>query len=119
MAGYASNFIAYLQVARKTWARVEVVPNDEQGQISVDALRGMMDEDVRLISLTHVPPNGALVMVRRSLGRATVRDLHGHQRQHASVALDLVDVLAHALRAHPAVEALGVRVRLQFHRLRA
>ena len=47
MAEYASNYIAYLQVARKTGARVEVIPNDEHGQTSVEALKNMMDEDVQ------------------------------------------------------------------------
>lgn len=60
-AEYASNFIAYMQVARRTGATVEVVPTDEMGRLSVEALRGMMDERVRLISLTHVPTNGGLV----------------------------------------------------------
>lgn len=68
VAEYASNYIAYLQVARKTGARVEVVPNDEHGQISVAALRGMIDEDVRLISLTHVPTNGGLVNPAAAVG---------------------------------------------------
>ena len=68
MAEYASNYIAYLQVARKTGVKVEVVPNDEQGQISVEALRGMVDDDVRLISLTHVPTNGGLVNPAAAVG---------------------------------------------------
>lgn len=41
MAEYASNVISYYQVAKKTGAVVEVVPNDESGQLSVAALRGM------------------------------------------------------------------------------
>jgi cysteine desulfurase/selenocysteine lyase len=60
-AEYASNYIAYLQVARRTGVRVEVVPNDESGQVSVSALRDMIDERVKLISMTHVPTNGGLV----------------------------------------------------------
>lgn len=68
VAEYASNYIAYLQVARKTGAKVEVVPNDEHGQISVEALRGAIDDDVRLISLTHVPTNGGLVNPAAEVG---------------------------------------------------
>ena len=33
-AEYASNYIAFLQVARRTGAVVEVIPNDEHGQVS-------------------------------------------------------------------------------------
>src|SRR6185295_3089355 len=43
-AEYISNYIAYLQVAQKTGARIEVIPNDEHGQTSVAALREMLDE---------------------------------------------------------------------------
>ncbi|MFJ3639665.1 aminotransferase class V-fold PLP-dependent enzyme [Streptomyces sp. NPDC090108] len=69
MAEYASNFIAYLQVAERTGARVEVVPDDEHGQLSVDALRAMTDERVRLVSMTHVPTNGGLVNPAVEVGR--------------------------------------------------
>jgi cysteine desulfurase / selenocysteine lyase len=41
---------------------VEVVPDDETGQLSVEALRRMADERVRLITVTHVPTNGGLVL---------------------------------------------------------
>jgi cysteine desulfurase / selenocysteine lyase len=68
-AEYASNFIAYLQVARRTGAVVEVIPNDETGQLSVAALREKMDERVRLISITHVPTNGGLVNPAAEVGR--------------------------------------------------
>ena len=67
-AEYASNFIAYLQIARKTGAVVEVIPNDEHGQISVAALRNAIDDKVKLISLTHVPTNGGLVNPAEEVG---------------------------------------------------
>lgn len=34
MAEYASNYIAFLQTARKTGVKIEPVPNDDRGQIS-------------------------------------------------------------------------------------
>jgi cysteine desulfurase/selenocysteine lyase len=67
-AEYASNAIALLQVARRSGATVEVVPDDEHGQISVAALRGLIDERVRLIALTHVPTNGGLVNPAAAVG---------------------------------------------------
>ncbi|QDU30402.1 putative cysteine desulfurase [Anatilimnocola aggregata] len=60
-AEYASNFIAFLQVAKRTGAKVEVIPSDEWGQVSVAALEEMLDERVKLIAITHVPTNGGLV----------------------------------------------------------
>lgn len=67
-AEYASNYIAFLQVTRKTGARVEVIPSDEQGQLSVAALRNMIDERVKLIAITHVPTNGGLVNPAADVG---------------------------------------------------
>lgn len=74
-AEYASNVIAYLQVARRTGVRVEVVPNDHTGQISVEALESMIDDRVKLIAITHVPTQGGLVNPAREVGRVARR--HG------------------------------------------
>ena len=74
-ASYASNYIAFLQVAARTGATVEVVPSDPHGQIAVDALERMMDERVKLIALTHVPTNGGLVNPAAAVGAVARR--HG------------------------------------------
>jgi selenocysteine lyase/cysteine desulfurase len=68
MAEYASNYIPYLQVARKYCVTVEPVPNDDSGQLSVAALRDMLDERVKLISITHIPTNGGLVNPAEEIG---------------------------------------------------
>ncbi len=69
MAEYASNFIAYLQVAKKTGVTIEVIPNDAHGQLSLDALRKTLDERVKLIAITHVPTNGGLVNPVAEVGK--------------------------------------------------
>ena len=68
-AAYASNYIAFLQVARRTGTVIEVIDNDEHGQISVEKLRAALDDRVRLIALTHVPTNGGLVNPAEAVGR--------------------------------------------------
>ncbi len=65
---YASNVIAELQMAERTGATVETIPSDESGQVSVDALRAMLDDRVRLIAITHVPTNGGLVNPAAAIG---------------------------------------------------
>lgn len=72
-AEYASNYIAYLQVAGRTGARVEVIPDDEYGQIDLAALERMLRHPARLVSLTHVPTNGGLVNPAAEVGRLTRR----------------------------------------------
>jgi cysteine desulfurase/selenocysteine lyase len=69
MAEYASNYLAFLQMARKTGVQIEVIPDDEHGQISLTALRKAIDERVRLIALTHVPTNNGLVNPAAEVGR--------------------------------------------------
>ncbi|MBI4185103.1 MAG: aminotransferase class V-fold PLP-dependent enzyme [Proteobacteria bacterium] len=68
-AEYASNYISYLQVARRTGARVEAVPSEATGEMSVAALERMIDKDVKLIAVTHVPTNGGLVNPVAAVGR--------------------------------------------------
>src|SRR5256885_15745083 len=72
-AEYASNYIAFLQIARRTAAIGEVAPSDETGQISVEALERMLDSRVKLISLTHIPTNGGLVNPARAVGAVARR----------------------------------------------
>ncbi|WP_328443109.1 aminotransferase class V-fold PLP-dependent enzyme [Amycolatopsis sp. NBC_00438] len=67
-AEYASNAIAYLQVARRTGAVVEVVGDDESGQLDVEDLRRRVDGDVKLIAVSHVPTQGGLVNPAEEIG---------------------------------------------------
>ena len=70
-AEYASNWIALRQVANRTGAAIEVVPDDEQGQFDVGALERMLDERVKLVSLVHVPTQSGLVNPVAAVGRVT------------------------------------------------
>src|SRR4029453_5123318 len=68
-AEYASNFIAFLQVAQRTGAMVEVIPDDAHGQVSVKALQEILAGGGKLIAIPHVPPNGGLVNPAAAIGR--------------------------------------------------
>ena len=68
-AEYASNYIAFLQVARRTGAVIDVIPSDAAGELDLDALERMIDRRVKLIAITHVPTNGGLVNPAAAVGR--------------------------------------------------
>ena len=73
-AEYASNVIAFLQVAARTGAVVEVIDNDEFGQLSVTDLRHRLNNGngpVKLVAITHVPTQGGLVNPAEEVGAAT------------------------------------------------
>ncbi len=74
-AEYASNYLAFLQVARRSGAIIEVVPSDASGALDVEALERMIDARVRLIAITHVPTNSGLVNPAEAVGRVARR--HG------------------------------------------
>ncbi len=68
-AEYASNYIAFLQVAKRTGAEIGVIPNDEQGQLSLSALEKSIDARVKLIAITHVPTQGGLINPAEEVGK--------------------------------------------------
>jgi cysteine desulfurase / selenocysteine lyase len=70
-AEYASNWIALRQVAERTGAVVEVVPDDEHGQFDPAALERMIDDRVKLVSLVHVPTQSGLVNPAAAVGKVT------------------------------------------------
>jgi selenocysteine lyase/cysteine desulfurase len=62
--------MAYAQVAARHGARVEVVPDDEHGQISLDALARMLDQGgVRVVAINHVPTHDGLVNPVAEVGK--------------------------------------------------
>jgi selenocysteine lyase/cysteine desulfurase len=68
-AEYASNYLAFIQAAHRQGVRIDIVPNDESGQLSIEALAEMVDEDVKLIAITHVPTQGGLVNPVEKVGQ--------------------------------------------------
>jgi selenocysteine lyase/cysteine desulfurase len=65
---YTSNAIAYLQLARRTGASVEFVADDEHGQLDVADLARLLDDRVKLISISHVPSHTGLVNPAEAVG---------------------------------------------------
>jgi len=68
-AEYAANYVAYLQMARRHGVVIDIIPNDAFGATDPEALRAMIDERVRLISITWIPTNGGLTNPAAAIGR--------------------------------------------------
>lgn len=65
---YGANYVAFLQMAQRTGAVIEVIPNDGTGATDPDALARMIDDRVKLIAITWVPTNGGLVNPAAAIG---------------------------------------------------
>lgn len=68
-AEYASNYMAFLQRAKRDDLNIEVIPSDSTGQIDLAALEAAIDSDVGLIAITWIPTNGGLTNPAAEVGR--------------------------------------------------
>lgn len=66
---YASNYLAFLQLAQQRGIVIDLVPSDPSGQIDVDALGKVIQPRTRAIAITHVPSQGGLVNPVAEVGR--------------------------------------------------
>ncbi len=66
---YASNYIAFLQRAKRDGVVIDVIPSDETGAVDIAALQAAMGSDVGLIAITWVPTSGGLVNPAAEVGQ--------------------------------------------------
>ncbi len=67
-AEYASNYIAFLQMQKRLEVEIKPIPNNEFGEVDVQALESIIQPRVRLIAITHIPTNGGLVNPAAEIG---------------------------------------------------
>lgn len=66
---YAGNYIPYLQLKKLRGIEIRIIPNDEQGQVSLPALQDMLGDDrVALVSLPVIATNGGPVQPIEEIG---------------------------------------------------
>src|SRR5262245_43845258 len=119
-AEYAANYVAFLQVAKRTGAVIEAIPDDADGVLDPAALERMIDKRVRLIAMTWVPTNGGLVNPAAAVGR--IARAHGIPylldacQAVGQMPVDVgALVLRHALRTRPQIPARSPRHRLSLY----
>ncbi|RYC12401.1 aminotransferase class V-fold PLP-dependent enzyme [Ciceribacter ferrooxidans] len=66
---WGGNLATMQAAAERAGARIEVIPVCEDGSVDAAALASMMDERVRLVSLTWLPANGGLINDAAAVGR--------------------------------------------------
>ncbi|KAK9901374.1 hypothetical protein WJX75_009053 [Coccomyxa subellipsoidea] len=75
---YGANYIAFLQVAKRTGVRIEVIPEDADSDIDISALEESIvrgDRKPALLAFTHIPTNSGRVYNAEAIGAVAKR--HG------------------------------------------
>ncbi|OAP40066.1 class V aminotransferase [Sinorhizobium glycinis] len=68
---WGGNLATMQDATVRAGARVEAIPARDDGSVDASALAAMIDERVRLVSLTWLPANGGLINDAAAVGRVT------------------------------------------------
>jgi len=68
---WGGNYAALAHMAQRSGASLEVIPATATGEVCLDSLAHMLDERVRLVSLTWLPANGGLIQPAAKVGALT------------------------------------------------
>lgn len=72
---YGSNYLAFLQMARRIGVEIVTIPDTPQGDLDLDRLESLIDGRTRLIALTWIPTASGRVNQAREVG--VLAERHG------------------------------------------
>jgi cysteine desulfurase / selenocysteine lyase len=58
---YASNYLAFLQLAKTKGIEIDLAPSNERGQVDIAGLEKLVTPRTRLLAITHVPSQYGLI----------------------------------------------------------
>ncbi|KIQ64825.1 aminotransferase class V [Kitasatospora griseola] len=101
---YPSNGLAFLQAKERFGVSVEPIPDDEHGQVDLDALAELLGQGgVRLVAVNHVPTYDGLVQPAAGIGalarRAGALYLLDACQSAGQLPLDVREIGCHLLSA--------------------
>ena len=68
---YGNNFINFLKLKKEKGIEVQIIPNDEFGNIMLDKMEEMISPQVKLVAITHIPTNSGLIVPVEKIGIIT------------------------------------------------
>jgi cysteine desulfurase/selenocysteine lyase len=66
---YGSNYLALLQMAKRTGVTIQILNNDHTGQVDITDLKNNIDNHVKLIAITHIPMQSGLINPAEEIGK--------------------------------------------------
>jgi len=68
---YITNLIGFIHLKKTKGVKVQVIPNDEQGNFRLEALEKAITPNTKLIAITHIPSTAGAVLPIVEIGKIT------------------------------------------------
>ncbi len=66
---YCANYVAYLQMSKRRGIKIEVIDDDESGQLDLGDLERRLKEGAKMVTINHIPTNSGLVNPAEEVGK--------------------------------------------------